>query len=165
LFNDPDQAVREDSVRALGEIGDPRAVEFLLHVITEPGIRPLAVEALGAIGARRALPTLIAIASGTAQPAESRVIAGCGDRWTEEMLAMTAAVRALGQIRDEEAIPALVAALDNTVTRAESAMALVHLGRPAIAPLLAVLRDTKDENIRYHAREALTSLGWRPGRV
>jgi hypothetical protein len=111
------------------------------------------------------VPTLIAIVSGKARPAQTRVIAGCGDQWTEELLAMTEAVRALGRIGDAEAIPALVTAFDNTVTRAESAAALVRFGQAAVEPLLAVVKTTTDENIRYYAKEALTALGWRPGRV
>jgi HEAT repeat protein len=53
LFNDRDRAVREDAVRALGHIGDTRAVEFLVTAMKDSGLRPLAVEALGA--AARAL--------------------------------------------------------------------------------------------------------------
>ncbi len=78
---------------------------------------------------------------------------------------MTEAVRALGRIGDAEAIPALIAALDSTVTRVEAAAALVRFGSPAVGPLLAVVKNTSDENIRYYAKEALTSLGWRPGRL
>ena len=52
LFNDRDRAVREDAVRALGQIGDARAVEFLVTAMKEPGLRPLAIEALGRIGDR-----------------------------------------------------------------------------------------------------------------
>jgi len=40
LFNDQDRAVREDAVRALGQIGDARAVEFLVTVMKEPGLQP-----------------------------------------------------------------------------------------------------------------------------
>ena len=59
LFNDRDSAVREDVVRALGEIGDPQAVEYLFTAMQEPGLRTLVVETLGRIGDARAVPVLI----------------------------------------------------------------------------------------------------------
>ena len=37
---------------------------------------------------------------------------------------------------------------------------------PAIIPsLLPMLTKEQDENIRYYVREALTAVGWRPGRM
>ena len=47
LFNDPDVAVRTDAVRALGDIGDARAVDFLLTALDDLDVRPVAVESLG----------------------------------------------------------------------------------------------------------------------
>ena len=165
LFNDPDRAVREDAVRALGQIGDSRAVEFLLTAMKEPGLRPLAVEALGRIGDRRAVPPLIDVLEGVDRPEVSRPIDGCGDRWDEEMLTLGAAVRALGAIHDVSAIPSLMKALQYTVTRAEAADALTRFGSTAIAPLLALLARESDDNIRYHVKEALAKVGWRAGRI
>jgi HEAT repeat protein len=165
LFNDRDSSLREDAVRALGEIGDARAVEFLLTALKEPGLRPLIAEALGRIGDRRAVPALVAVVEGTDRPEQTRVVAGCGDQWTEEMAAQAAAARSLGQIRDTATIPTLVAALRNTVTRAEAAAALVAFGQPAIPHLVAVLKNEQDGNILFHAKEALAQLGWRPNRL
>jgi len=165
LFNDPDRAVREDAVRALGQIGDARAVEYLVTAMKEPGLRPLAVEALGRIGDRRAVPVLINVLEGVDRPEVSRPIDGCGDRWDEEILTLGAAVRALGAIRDETAIPSLMKALRHTVTRAEAADALTRFGSAVIAPLLAVLAREPDDNIRYHVKETLGRVGWRAGRI
>jgi HEAT repeat protein len=81
------------------------------------------------------------------------------------MIVMGFAVRALGDIGDETAIPALIAALHYTVTRAESSAALTRFGRPAIPYLLEIVKKERDENILYYAREALTQLGWRAGRI
>ena len=75
------------------------------------------------------------------------------------------AVRALGLIRDEAAIPTLVTALQNTVTRADAATALAGFGPTVIPSLLPLLARESDENIRYHVRETLAAVGWRPGRV
>lgn len=165
LFNDRDSSLREDAVRALGEIGDARAVEFLLMVLKEPGLRPLAADALGRIGDQRAVPALVAVLQGVEPPEHSRVIVGCGDQWTEEMAAQVAAVRSLGRLRDPETIPILVAALRNTVTREDAAAALAAFGPPAIPHLVAVLKTERDGNILFYVKEALAQLGWRQGRL
>jgi HEAT repeat protein len=165
LFNDPDRAVREDAVRALGQIGDARAVEFLVTVMKDSGLRPLAIEALGRIGNRSAVPVLIDVLKGVERPEVSRPLDGCGDRWDEDMLTLGAAAKALGAIRDEAAIPSLMRALHYTVTRADAADALARFGGAVVAPLLAVLARESDDNIRYHVKETLARVGWRAGRI
>ncbi len=165
LFNDADSAIREDAVRALGEIGDSKAVEFLFAAMKEPGLRTLAVEALGRIGDRRAVPRLIEVVTGTNPPEVTRAVAGCGDQWNEEIMTRGAAVRALGAIGDEAALPSLVAALEPTFTRAEAAAALAKFGSKVIPLLLPLLAGPRDENIRYHVRETLALVGWRPNRI
>jgi HEAT repeat protein len=165
LFNDHDQAIREDVVRALGQLGDGRAVEFLVTIMKESGLRTLAVEALGKIGDRRAVPVLIAVLEESDRPVMSRAVNGCGDNWDEEMNTKGAAVRALGSLNDEAAIPALLKALDQTVTRADAASALVSFGAKVIAPLVTIMTQTSDDNMRFHVKDALTRIGWRPGRI
>src|SRR6185436_16936805 len=76
LFNDRDRAVREDAIRALGQIGDARALEFLMTAMKEPGLRPLVVEALGQIGDRRAVPVLIDVLKGMERPEVSQPMDG-----------------------------------------------------------------------------------------
>jgi HEAT repeat protein len=165
LFNDQDRAVREDAIRALGQIGDARAVEFLMTVMKEPGLRPLAVEALGRIGDRRAVPILIDVLEGMDRHKESRPIDSCGDHWNEEIITLGVAAKALGVIRDEAAIPSLIKALRYTTTRIDAADALARFGNCVIAPLLGLLAQESDDNIRYHVKETLAKVGWRPGRV
>ncbi|MDE3225431.1 MAG: HEAT repeat domain-containing protein [Nitrospirota bacterium] len=165
LFNDQDQAIREDAVRALGEIGDARAVDFLFLAMKDVGLRHLAIEALGKIGDRRAVPALVDVVTGVNRPADSRKIDGCGDRWDTEMHAMEAAVRALALIREEATIPTLVGALQHTVVRAEAAAALVSFGPPAIPFLLGVLKQERDDNILFYAKDTLAQLGWRANRI
>ncbi|OQW36970.1 MAG: hypothetical protein A4E19_14645 [Nitrospira sp. SG-bin1] len=164
LFNDRDSAVREDAVRALGEIGDPRAVDFLFTAMQEPGLRTLAVEALGRIGDPRAVPKLIDVLTGAGPPEVTRTVAGCGDQWNEEMITRGAAARALGEIGDERAIPSLVAALGPTFTRAEAATALTRFKSKIVPFLLPLLNEPRDENVLFHIREILASAGWKPGR-
>jgi len=165
LFNDGDSAVREDAIRALGEIGDPQAVEFLFTAMKEPGLRTSAVEALGRIGDRRAVPILIELVTGVNQPKVVHAVAACGDQWNEEFVTRAAAVQALGAIGDESALPTLVAALGPTFTRAEAAAALARFGSKAIPLLLPLSTGSPDDNVRYHVKEALSAIGWRPGRI
>jgi HEAT repeat protein len=165
LFNDPDQAIREDVVRALGQIGDNQATEFLVTITKDAGLRTLAVEALGQIGDRSAVPRLITVLEGTDRPAVRRTVAGCGDTWDEEMATKGAAVRALGRIGDDAAIPSLLKALDHTETRAEAAAALAKFGQKVVAPLLTMMMQSSDDNVRFHVKETLTQVGWRAGRV
>ena len=164
LAHDGDSAVREDTIRALGAIGDPQAVEALLIVMKEPGLRTVAVEALGRIGDRRVVPMLIEVVTGATPPNVTRAVAGCGDQWNEEVVTQAAAVHALGVIGDESALPTLVAALEPTFTRAEAAAALARFGAKAIPLLLPLLTGTGDENVRYHVKETLALVGWKPGR-
>ncbi|MDH4237223.1 MAG: HEAT repeat domain-containing protein [Nitrospira sp.] len=161
LFNDADSAVREDAVRALGQIGDPQAVDYLLTAMKEPRLRTPAVEALGQIGDRKAVPPLIDVVKGDHPPAAAGAIEGCGDRWSEEAVTQAAAVRALGTIGDESALPTLAAALGSTFTRAEAAAALARFGQKSIPWLLPLLTGSPDDNVRYHVKETLALVGWR----
>jgi HEAT repeat protein len=133
----------------------------LLTVMKEPGLRILAIDALGRIGDRRAVPMLLAAAQGVTPPDHMRAVSGCGDQWTEDRMAQAAAVRALGMVGDESVLPTLVAALHSTFTRAEAAAALAQYRSKAI-PLLA---EPTDDNVRYHVKETLALIGWRPGRI
>jgi HEAT repeat protein len=166
LFNDRDSAIREDVVRALGAIGDVRAVDYLVLVMKkDPTLRLIAVEALGRIGDRRAVPLLRRIVEGAPLGEASQSAAACADGWTDEMATMGMAARALGMIGDGAAIPSLVTALLNTVTRSEASAALAKFGPAVIPSLLPMLAKEQDENIRYYVRETLTAVGWRPGRL
>ncbi len=165
LFNDADSAVREDAVRALGEIGDAEAVDHLCVAMREPGLRTVAVEALGRIGNPSAVPVLIDVVTGGAPPEATRTAVGCGDQWNEELITQGAAVRALGLIGDDRAIPSLVAALSPTHTRAEAAASLAKFGSKVVPVLIPLLTDSLDDNLRFHVRETLTLVGWRPRQI
>src|SRR4030095_12569459 len=125
--------------------------------------RRLAVAPIGKIGDRRAVQVLIAVLEGGDRPMASRTIAGCGDSWDEEMETKGAAVRALGSLGDDSAIPVLLKALEQTVTRADAAAAVAKFGSKVIAPLLTIMTQTSDENMRFHVKDALAKVGWRAG--
>lgn len=164
LFNDHDSAVREDAARALGEIGDVRAVEYLATLVHDPALRTVAIEALGKIGDACAVPVLIELLTEAGLPEATMAAASCGDGWNEALKVQSAATRALGEIGDDRAISSLVAALGPTWTRAEAASALARFGSKVI-PVLLPLATAQDDNLRFHVRETLTRVGWNPQRM
>ncbi|MEP6745895.1 MAG: peptidylprolyl isomerase [Gemmatimonadota bacterium] len=59
---DPDTLVRRTAIRALGRIGDPRAIPLLIPVLTQPDVADIRAEAAFALGLLRdstAVPALI----------------------------------------------------------------------------------------------------------
>jgi HEAT repeat protein len=106
-----DESVRRNAAKALGRIGDTRAVEPLIAVIkNEAYYTDTAVDALGKIGDGRAVEPLIALIENN-------------DSLTEN------AVDALGEIGDQRAIPILTSLLrENWYHGLRSATALQRLG-------------------------------------
>jgi len=163
LDHDPDTAVRQDAIRALGEIGDPRSVEPLLNAMNQTSLKTHAIIALGRIGNPQAVPRLIAIVNGlVTEQFDGRMAACEDDRYQEDLPPVEAAVKALAQIGDARAIPTLLEALKSTLTRVEAAEALTHFGKAATSPLIEMYKQGTDDNIRHHVKETLARLGWRP---
>jgi HEAT repeat protein len=130
-LQDENKLVRKAAAEALGQIGDPRAVEALLASLRNDNwrrVREAAAEALGQIGDARAVEPLLA-ALRDADPSIK-----------------VAAAEALGQIGDEHAIAPLVLALQDGgwVVRKTAAAALGAIGDTrAIAPLVVVLLPSR----------------------
>lgn len=166
VANDSDSAVRQDAIRALGQIGDTHAIPLLLDSLTTPSLQLKAIEALGDLRAPEALPPLIALIQSLPSDAYADRMEGCTDpQYKEELPPLEAAVRSLGKIGDTTAVPILLQALRNTLLRQEAAEALTHFGAAAKTPLLQLLKTTKDDNLRRHVLESLECLGWRPGQI
>jgi HEAT repeat protein len=166
VANDSDSAVRQDAVRALGQIGDTHAIPLLLDSLTTPSLQLKAIEALGNLRAVEALPHLIALVKSLPSDAYEDRMEGCTDpQYKQDLPPLEAAVRALANIGDPQAIPVLLQALHSTLLRQEAAEALTHFGSAAKTPLLQLLKTTKNDNLRRHVLESLACLGWRPGQV
>ena len=166
LAQDPDTAIRQDAARALGKIGDGRAVEALIVAADSERLRSCAIEALGNIGDPRALGFLLSCVK-TLNPGdyEGRVPLCEDDRYDHQLAPVEEAIRSLARLKAVEAIPVLVHSLQSTLVRKEAALALEAFGDEAIPPLLHRLREETDENIRFYLKETLSRLGWNPNRV
>jgi HEAT repeat protein len=122
--DDGDRGIRLAALRALGRLGDPRAVPALLRVAAEQPIdlRAAAVDALAAPSMAAAVPTLI----------------GLGRRPPPDELARHAQL-ALGEIATPAAISALVESLRRPPVADEARVALLAAGPAAVEPLAAEL--------------------------
>jgi hypothetical protein len=93
LSDAPCRVVQTCAIYALGELGDPRAVEGLRAKLASPSphVRRIAASALGKIADPRAVPQLIGLAQ---------------DR-LEQIMVRCASVHALGRFQDMRAVEAL----------------------------------------------------------
>jgi HEAT repeat protein len=164
--------VRAEAAAALAEIGDPAAIPALVAAAnpaaTERDARELnrhVADALGALGAREGVPVLTQLAGSTdgftqvaavdalgkiGDPAAVETLVGIARSERVEPFIAKKALLALGQIGDPRAGPAVMQMLfeerpPGVFYFPEAAFAVVQIGSPMAAPLLAVLegRDAK----------------------
>ena len=138
-----DPAVRQLAAKALGDIGDVRAVEPLIAALRgREDLRAVAATALGQIDDIRAVePLLAALKDGASN-------------------VRAAAARALGRLGDVGAVERLIAALKDheSVVRQAAAAGLGEIGDPrAVEPLIANLKGR--ENVRVAVAVALGVIG------
>jgi len=135
-----DDDVRWKAAIALGEIGDPQAISPLINVLSDNDrfVRSRSAFALSMIGEPAVDPLIQALREGDGNI-----------RW--------GAAIALGKIQNPRAIEPLIHALADKYenVRAESAAALAVTGKPALGPLLQVLKFS-DGAVRL---EIVTALG------
>ena len=138
-----DVEVRYRSAMALGELGDPAAIEPLSRALKDEnsGVRWEAADALGRIGS----------------PATGVLAKAVRDE--DDDIRWRAAI-ALGEIGNEEAIEALIETLsdEDAYVRSRAANSLARIGGPAIGPLFKAYQDG-DATVREGVRGALSRLG------
>jgi HEAT repeat protein len=146
MARDTDEAVRLTAVAALGSLRNPGAVPALAAVLqsnADDGMRDAAVRALGEIGDESAIDALLATLEASGGP-------------TEPM------VEAVARVGDRKAVPALLTLLSDPSDeiRAAAAHALAELEDPcALEPLLELLRNNRNSDVRESAALALGLIG------
>ena len=180
LLTDSQFLVRRVAVRALGNIGDPRAVVPLLEVIgEEPRLSRDLVYALNRIGAAGAADLRAEIQRGIDQPGRrglhadlAATVLGLIDDFaavpvlsrgleSDNLALAVACAQSLGMIGAPDSIPALVGALlsDQPALRVAAANALGALGSPMSADSLLDVVEENDPAVSRQAADALQKLG------
>jgi HEAT repeat protein len=144
-LDDKDDFVRDFAVKALGNIGDSKALEPLVKALNNDEnmlVRRSAATALGNLGDAALEPLLQALNKG-------------------HFMVRRAAARALGKLNDPKAIDPLTEVLgDSDVYIQNSAVsALTEIGKPAVPKLLDTLANWA---IAPLAAEILENLSWQP---
>ena len=155
-LNDADESVRRRAAIALGRIGTAHVVTPLATALKDGDrqVREKAMEALGKVGE----PAIRLMIAGLKAP-DAMVRRGSSDALArigrpaispltkslleeDDRLTRIGAVETLGKIRDERAAASLVVALMDPDSDIQdiAAQALVRTGKPAVAPLVRVLR-------------------------
>ena len=174
---DKNRQVRHEAAKALGEIGDERAVPHLIQALSDKytKVREAAVSALGRIGAERAAPHLVQTLGDQSVRVRSEAVKALSqigpaavphvilalddERWEVR----ERAVSALGSIGDQSALPHLVQALNDekSAVRVKAASALGQLGDKRAVPHLVQALGDKGK-VPWWAGKALGLLGALP---
>ncbi|NKB68665.1 MAG: hypothetical protein GKR89_16500 [Candidatus Latescibacteria bacterium] len=179
LLDHSNPDVREQGVRALGQLDDPAQIPLLGTVIADdpdPTIRERAAWSLGNLRDTTAVPHLVLALDDSALPVRREALIGLRFLWNKAAVAATiaalddraepirfTAAQILGHHRTAAALAPLLHALDDSSlgVRAESARALGLLGdTTAVKPLEHLLsRSATPEHPDHQAaRQALRQL-------
>jgi HEAT repeat protein len=151
-LNGDDPEARLEAVRGLGELNEPKAIEYLLGAASDPDmrVRVKAIDTLGHIRAREATPLLV-----------QQLLMRDTDLGTKRRILAT-----LGKIGDPRATGPIVDFLSRNVDPAIRGNAIFALGdigdRSAIPALEALARDGQDPVLRGLAVEAIRKIRERP---
>lgn len=171
--------IKDYAAKALGKIGDARAVSHLMTLLRSRhyDVRQVAAEALGKIGDKRAVDRLIRLLDKKGNPFEQRAVAEAlgkiGDLKAVKPLIELVnnprdvdgmrsekVIEALGRLGDTRAVPALLTALEHDKLVTAAAKALGQLkDKRAVEPLMKVLPDRFQLwKARANAAEALGNI-------
>jgi HEAT repeat protein len=169
---------RANAAAALGRIGNPAAVPFLVRLLgdSDGRVRRSAVEALGRTGDGRAAGAVLAALEDIQSEVQREAVGALtrfGSRGTDPIhhalrhsrnkYVLRAMISTLGEIGDVRSIPEIVPALASTyfVVRSAAVKALVKFGEKAIPDLVAVL-SFNNSDIRPLLEDAAKALKKRP---
>jgi HEAT repeat protein len=143
---------RLEGIRGLGELNDPKGLEYLVAGANDPDmrIRIKAIEVLGNIRAKEATPLLI-----------QQLFMRTTDEGTKQRI-----LAALGKIGDPRATGPIVDFLSRDLQPAIRGNAIFALGeigdRAALPPLETLANDGDDEVLRGLALEAIRKIREKP---
>ena len=176
-LNHSDEDVRWQAVEALGEVGNPQAVDALIAALnhSDSDVRWQAATALGKIGSSQAIDALSAalyhadtiaishlpsVLSKIGNPqAMDALISALNDSNSE---LRNFAVWALGEMGNPQATNALISALKDSSSevRSKAAFALARICNPqAVDALISALNDDVDYHVRTQAAWTLSTIG------
>ncbi len=143
-LSDSDEGVRAAACDALGKVGNPAAIPYLLPMLhNTPNVHRVAIGAIALIADRSGEQALIQALQNPNEDNEARAQAATG----------------LGKIATPEAIAALVKALTDYDLKVELAAVsgLARAGLPAVPALLEALKQP-DARLRLRAAQALAGI-------
>ena len=167
-----DEEMREEAAKALGELGDFRAVDPLIGLLGDENryVRREAAKSLGKIGDEKAIPALINALKDEDRYGREGAAEGLGEMgghaYTSLIEAMAdddwhvrmGAAIALRIIGDRDALPVLITAMqdENRFVRREVIKSLGRIGdHSVIDTLIEALKDP-DRSVRLRAVSALS---------
>jgi len=174
-LQDPHPSVRRLAAKALGQIGEIGAVEFLVRLLSDPdrGVRATAAIALGnyrhPMAAQKIMDAYSATTSVSARTDMIFALAHINDILAVPFMVehakdpvpdiRAAIMLALGKLRDARAIPALLVGIKDSdeITRANAAYALGAYFSPAVIDALIASLADKTPRVRQAAAESLKS--------
>lgn len=151
LVKHPDASVRAETVRLLGSVDHPAALEAVSDALDDDShtVQRVALEMLAANGARPPEPALRHI----------RELVARHEDWAVRVRA----ARVLGRIGVAESLPSLRDALEHDAyafVREAAAVALGRLGRQAaVEPLSDAMRSDREQRVQVAAARALRTIG------
>ena len=173
IYNQADKNPRKGIVKALGEIGDKRAVDTVISAIKDPdpGIRTKAADALGNLMDDRALEALTISINDPDEYVRSSTVISLGKYGKlaidplcvaltdSKNLIKASAAHTLGKIGDERAVGPLSIALrgDNEYVSESASEALKNIGSPSVGVFCDALKDEK-KKVRFYAAFALCTI-------